>query len=164
MQRLKVISGGQTGVDQAALAAAKAAGLQTGGHMPYGWQTQDGTYENFKEEYGMEECQEPGYSPRTLLNIINSDATLRIARTYSTSGEICTIKHIHAQDKPHLDIHWKPRHPLHPPTPIVEWLNQYEVKTLNVAGNSEKTSPGIYTITYTLLLAVFKQWKQTHEQ
>jgi hypothetical protein len=38
----RVISGGQTGVDQAALRVAKAIGLATGGWAPLGWETEDG--------------------------------------------------------------------------------------------------------------------------
>ena len=38
----KIISGGQTGVDQAALRAAKACGIPTGGWAPKGWRTEDG--------------------------------------------------------------------------------------------------------------------------
>src|SRR5262249_6057013 len=38
----KVISGGQTGVDQVALRAAKACGIPTGGWAPKGWRTEDG--------------------------------------------------------------------------------------------------------------------------
>lgn len=38
----RVISGGQTGADQAALRAARACGIPTGGWAPRGWLTEDG--------------------------------------------------------------------------------------------------------------------------
>lgn len=48
----RVISGGQCGVDVAALRAAKRAGLQTGGTMPRGWRTLDGPRPEYAAEYG----------------------------------------------------------------------------------------------------------------
>jgi len=156
---LKVISGGQTGVDQAALAAAKAAEIQTGGWMPYGWMTLDGIREDFKDLYSMHECQDEGYSPRTDLNVRDSDATIRIAKTFSSPGERCTLIAIHRHNKPYLDIGWKPRQPLPGPDFLVEWLLQFEICTLNVAGNSEKTASGIYRAVYDFLLPVFSLWK-----
>jgi hypothetical protein len=50
---MKIISGGQTGVDRGALKAAKAAGLETGGWMPRGWLSEDGPHPEFAELYGM---------------------------------------------------------------------------------------------------------------
>lgn len=153
-----VISGGQTGVDQAALAAARAAGLATGGWMPYGWQTLEGTREDFRALYNMRECQDVGYGARTQLNVRDADATLRIAKTFSSPGERCTLIALHQQQKPHLDISWKPKVALPNPTIIRDWLKQFNVTILNVAGNSERTAPGVFQPTYDFLLAVFLLW------
>lgn len=165
MTQVKIVSGGQTGVDQAALAAAKAAGLQTGGWMPRGWITLDGIHEDFRDLYGMTECPEPGYPARTALNVRDSDATVRIAKTYGSPGERCTLSAIHAHSKPHLDISWKPKQPLPRPGLLLEWLLEFNVHTLNVAGNSEQTAAGIYTAAYNFLLSVFILWKgNEHER
>lgn len=51
----RVISGGQSGVDQAALRAARAAGIPTGGSMPRGFLTEDGPRPDFAELYGLVE-------------------------------------------------------------------------------------------------------------
>lgn len=157
---IKIVSGGQTGVDQAALAAARAAGFPTGGWMPYGWMTHEGIREDFRDLYGMKECQEPGYPPRTELNVTDSDGTLRIAKSFSTAGERCTLTAIHRHDKPHFDIPWKPKNNyMIGAASVVEWLIQHNIKVLNVAGNCEKNAPGIYSAAYEFLKSVFIIWQ-----
>jgi Circularly permutated YpsA SLOG family len=56
----RVITGGQTGADQAGLRAAKAFGIATGGFMPRGFLTEDGPRPDFSELYGAVECPDPG--------------------------------------------------------------------------------------------------------
>ena len=56
----RVISGGQTGVDQAALRAAKAAGLETGGWMPLGWLTEECPRPEFGELYRHDRVRRAG--------------------------------------------------------------------------------------------------------
>jgi predicted Rossmann-fold nucleotide-binding protein len=66
----KVISGGQTGVDQAGLRAARAVGLATGGSAPRGWETEDGPAP------WLAECEREGYLARTEANVRASDGTM----------------------------------------------------------------------------------------
>lgn len=159
--QLKVISGGQTGVDQAALAAAQATGLTTGGWMPLGWRTLTGARADFHDIYNMTECQDYGYGPRTDLNVGDATATLRFAKTFGSPGERRTLIALQRFNKPHLDIAWKRGALLPPPALVVDWLISYRVTTLNVAGNSEQTAPGIYQAAYDFLLPVFALWKDT---
>lgn len=65
---IKVISGGQTGVDQAALRAARAAGLPTGGWACKGWVTEAGPAP-WLADFGLVECPWPGYPARTRWNV-----------------------------------------------------------------------------------------------
>ena len=58
---MKVISGGQTGADIAALIAARELGLETGGFAPTGWLSENGAQEALLRSFGMIECDEPGY-------------------------------------------------------------------------------------------------------
>jgi len=81
---MKVISGGQTGVDQAGLDAAKFHGIETGGWMPGRWTTLNGPKPGYAEKYGMVEHKSVGYAPRTKQNIFDSDATLIIAGDFSS--------------------------------------------------------------------------------
>jgi len=59
-----IVSGGQTGADQAGLRAAKAAGIETGGWAPHGWTTEKGPAP-WLADYGLAECPIPGYPART---------------------------------------------------------------------------------------------------
>ena len=133
-RKLKVISGGQIGVDIAALRAAKRAGLETGGLMPIGFIAQDGLHPEYRELYGIKEYP-GGYASRTWGNVDASDATLRIAYRWHSPGERCTLNAITAYKKPHLDIN--PANPL-PPFMVAVWIQIFGVEVLNVAGNADR--------------------------
>jgi hypothetical protein len=72
----RIVSGGQTGADQAGWRAAKAAGIPTGGWMPLGFLTEDGPRPEFAGLYGAEECPTADYPARTRRNVIDSSATI----------------------------------------------------------------------------------------
>lgn len=74
--KIIIISGGQTGVDIAALRAAKSCGLQTGGWMPKGWLTEDGPRPEYAGLYNMAECPDVGYPARTRRNVQAADFTI----------------------------------------------------------------------------------------
>lgn len=82
---LKVISGGQSGVDQAALRSARACGLATGGLVPKGWLTEEGPAP-WLSDYGLTEHTSPDYSPRTRANVDDAHATLIIAPREPLTG------------------------------------------------------------------------------
>lgn len=160
----KIISGGQTGADQAALVAAKKFGLETGGWMPKGFRTLEGPCPSMAEEFGMWEHPRSGYEWRTNQNVWKADATIRFARVWSSPGEKCTRNAIRQFQRPYLDIgmpdYFKDfrnldGHPI-PPEKAAEWLLGHEVKCLNVAGNSERTAPGIGHFVYHYLTEVFR--------
>lgn len=139
MSLKKVISGGQTGADRAALIAAKRRGFQTGGYMPRGFMTSEGPNPALAKEFGLLE-HPGGYRERTWANVAMADATLRFAQRWSSPGEICTLNALRHYHKPYRDINladgpgWDE---------IAEWLANSRVTVLNVAGNSERTCPGI---------------------
>ena len=72
----RVITGGQTGADQAAWRAARAAGLATGGWMPGGFRTEDGFHPEFGALYGASEHPSDSWDDRTVANVDDSDGTL----------------------------------------------------------------------------------------
>jgi hypothetical protein len=77
----QVISGGQTGADQAALRAARACGIATGGFAPRGWlvETTDGRRTEsapWLADLGLIECDEAGFKARTRANVHAADATI----------------------------------------------------------------------------------------
>jgi hypothetical protein len=78
---LKVISGGQTGVDRAALDAAIELGLDHGGWCPRGRPAEDGV---IPARYRLTETRESTYPTRTRYNVLDSDGTLIIRPAYGS--------------------------------------------------------------------------------
>jgi len=127
----KVISGGQTGSDQAGLIAAARFGIATGGWMPHGFETNDGPNPELAQTYGMQEHR-GGYKERTGTNVSQSDGTIRIAGTFNSLGEKCTLTWLRRHDRPHIDVD------MHNPQAVqevVDWIVAHEIRVLNVAGN-----------------------------
>ena len=159
----KVISGGQTGADQAALSVAVEFGLPTGGTMPKGFLTHDGPRPLFGEiqaagGYNMVEHRSIGYGPRTFVNAHDADITLRIAATFESAGEKLTAEACARARKPHVDalvticavdrgvveFDVDPTQIDAAAARIVEEARRIgRPVVLNVAGNSEKTAKGI---------------------
>ena len=149
----RVISGGQTGADRAALAAAKAAGVATGGWMPKGFRAQDGPRPEFAELYGVREHASDRYPPRTALNVKESDATLRFATDWDSPGEVLTLQLCERYGRPQVEV--TPGGAISP-ADVAEWLARNNVRVLNVAGNAERTSPGIEAFVTAFMAEVFR--------
>ncbi len=153
-----IISGGQTGVDQAALRAAKTLGIPTGGYAPAGWLTEDGPAP-WLAEYGLTQCDEPGYPPRTRANIQRADATLLLvwgAVGHRSSGSRLALKLALQAGKPITTIDLTR-------SPDVPWALHLlpDVRVLNVAGNRESLRPGLIGSTAeTFLAALFVALKE----
>lgn len=141
----KIISGGQTGVDRAALDAAIECHIAHGGFCPKGRLAEDG---RIAECYQLEETESSAYAERTLKNIRLSDGTLiLLAPNLSgpTDGTVLTYNEVMAQHKPHQLIELA-----HPPaySTLTGWLSENHIQTLNIAGPkaSRGTGSEIYDI------------------
>lgn len=146
----RIISGGQDGVDVAALRAAKSVGLATGGWMPKGFKTQSGCRPEYRELYRMRETASASYTARTFDNAAWPDsATLLLGPDASSPGMRCTMQ---ATVKAGCFSYqcWLPTLPSGDIEPlgrnstlrlidsIVRWLHSadsFGVTTINVAGN-----------------------------
>ena len=136
----KICSGGQTGADLGGLIVAKMFGIETGGWMPKGFMTQHGPKPEWAKKYNLQEHESPKYPPRTFCNIENSDGTIRLAYDLLSAGEKCTLKGIQKYDKPYIDVDMNEPRDIQE---VVDWINENNIETLNVAGNSERTRPGM---------------------
>ena len=135
----KIISGGQTGADQAAWRAARAFHVTTAGGMPAGFLTEDGRRPEFAEQFGATEMPTEGAAARTEQNVQDSDATLWFGET-TTSGAHTTVRACHKFGKPCLPI--DPSASFEP-AQVATWIVAGKVRILNVAGNRESDEPGI---------------------
>jgi hypothetical protein len=79
---MKIISGGQTGVDQGALYGARECGIKTGGTAPRHWITENGSEKELLESFGLIEGEYDTkvYPKRTMKNVDDSDGTICILR------------------------------------------------------------------------------------
>jgi hypothetical protein len=98
---LKVISGGQTGVDRGALDAALALQAECGGWCPEGRLAEDGT---IPKRYPVMELANAGYAERTARNVADSDGTLVISNGVPLGGTGETVDRCIEMRKPHLII------------------------------------------------------------
>ena len=162
MPLVKVISGGQSGADIAGVRAGKKSGHEVGGTMPNGFRTLDGPKPEYAVEYNMKEHSSAAYPPRTYQNAKDSDATLRFAHNFASSGEKCTMKAIVQYKKPHFDVLVKDPNTfsvedIQHPKMVAAWLHEQRIQILNVAGNSEQTCPGIEAWVERFMTAVFAE-------
>lgn len=151
---IRIVSGSQTGADQAGLYAAKECGLETGGWCPKGCPTTNGLNPSLIEKFGLKETESSKYPPRTFANAKDSDGTIRIAQDFDSKGEQLTLLAINQYCKPYLDIHLKK---LLPTKEVAAWILDNDIKILNVAGNSERTCPRIFVTAKAYLVLVFKE-------
>ena len=144
----KIVSGGQTGVDRAALDTALELGLSCGGWCPRGRKAEDGVID---ARYPLTETESADYDERTRCNVRDSDATLILNRAALQSGTALTVYIAQRLGKPYLIIDLDTPLPLET---IAGWLGQHKVRTLNVAGPRESRNPGIYDEAKALLRGV----------
>ena len=134
---MKIVSGGQTGVDRGALDAAIGAGIAHGGWCPRGRLAEDG---RIPDRYELLETDSPDYATRTQQNVVDSDATLILFRGRLSGGSELTRRLAKKHGRPHfvVDMDDAPQ-----TEEIRRWLLAHRVEVLNVAGPRESQHPGI---------------------
>ena len=134
----KIVSGGQTGVDRAALDVARELGLACGGWCPKGRKAEDGT---LPAHYPLIETPSEDYAQRTTWNVRDAEGTLVLTQGEPTGGTLQTIEDAAHLGKPCLIVDLtKPQSV----TSVCAWVTEHRIRVLNVAGPRESKSPGIY--------------------
>jgi hypothetical protein len=151
-----VISGGQSGVDQGALRAAKAVGLVCGGWAAKGWlvETPDGRGEQsapWLADYGLTECDVPGFAARRHRNVRHSDGSLLLGRADS-HGSVGLINDCRKAFKPLFHV----QSGVTRSSEAAAWVIENHIKVLNVAGNRESSDPGIGARSERFLIIMFR--------
>jgi hypothetical protein len=145
----RLVSGGQTGVDRAALDVALELGLPCGGWCPKGRRAEDGP---LPDRYPLQETTSTAYPQRTALNVRDSDGTLVLTRGTPDRGTALTIRLAERYRKPCLilDLAEAPT-----PQTVREWIAAQGIAILNVAGPRASSKPGVHAQTKDFLRAVF---------
>lgn len=146
----RVVSGGQTGVDRAALDVALEKGLPRGGWCPKGRRAEDGALD---PRYPLIETPSEEYFQRTEWNIRDSDGTLVLTRGTPTEGTAFTVEIAQKLRRPCLvlDVAEAPS-----ASDVKAWVASHNVRVLNVAGPRESKCPGIYAQAAEFLRTVLK--------
>lgn len=135
-----IISGGQTGVDRAALDWAMRHGFEHGGWCPKGRRASDGV---IPDCYLLMETASDGYRQRNKMNVLNSDATLILNIGDLDGGTLQTVRFAQTLQKPHIVCQLD--------SPDIQvliaaskgWLQSIQPGRLNIAGPREEKRPGI---------------------
>jgi len=151
---LKIISGGQTGVDRAALDVAMELGIECGGWCPAGRQAEDGP---IAERYPLRETPSADPAQRTEWNVRDSDATLILTSGAGSPGTELALSTARRLRRPVYSFHAGSPEDV---GMFRRWLQVYRVSTLNVAGPRESESPGIYATARRILTALLGGMKE----
>ncbi len=147
LNKIEIISGGQSGVDRAALDFALKYGIKCKGWCPKGRLSEDGV---IPIRYPLKEASTSDYNQRTSLNVQVCDGTLIIIIDKPDLGTTNTIDYVRYFNKPlttinisHLETDYK--------YTLFSWLAIHNIVNLNIAGPRESSSPGIYKAAFTIL-------------
>jgi len=147
----KIISGGQTGADQGALDAAIKLGIPYDGWIPKGRRTENGPLPN---KYQLQEMPTAHYPKRTKKNIMESDGTLIISHGPLTGGSALAKEYADGLERPCLHIDLDTVSIFKTALTVVNWIQNNDIKILNVTGPRASKDPKIHDATMDLLKSV----------
>lgn len=138
---MKIISGGQTGVDRAGLDAALEAGVEVGGWCPAGRMAEDGV---IAERYPVTVLAGAGYPERTKQNVLDSDGTLIIYFGFPSGGTEKTLSFCIQAGKPYLLVDGEELPVERAAAKAAGFVERLGISTLNVAGPRASGEPRAY--------------------
>jgi hypothetical protein len=144
----KIVSGGQTGADRAALDFAIKRKMPHGGWVPKGRLAEDGP---LPKKYKLQEMSTDNYQDRTEQNVIDSDGTVIISHGNLTGGSAYTQEMAKKHHRPCFHVDLNKLDVLPAALEILNWLDEHGIKVLNVAGPRESKDPKIYKLVKDIL-------------
>lgn len=138
MRLRKIVTGGQTGVDRAALDAALEYNVEVSGWCPRGRRAEDGP---IPDRYPLTETPSDAYEQRTVWNVRDSDGTLIITDGVLEGGTALTMTEARRQGRPVLHVRTTDTVPIEM---IRAWGEENDIRVLNVAGPRASEADGIY--------------------
>jgi len=145
---VKIISGGQTGVDRAALDVALKNGIDCGGWCPVGRLDEVGRIPN---RYPLKELEHGGFTERTLQNVKDSDGTVIIYPGTLSGGTEQTVRFCVEQQRPHQLIYAAAISVEDAAKLILDFTRKHEIEILNVAGPRQSEWPDGYDYAFRVL-------------
>lgn len=142
---IRIISGGQTGVDRGALDAALDAEVPCGGSCPKGFLAEDG---QIPERYPLTELDSEDYAERTLRNVLDADGTVLIYQDGPGGGTEHTLFECIQQKRPYLLLDASEVEVGQAARRIQQFVSEQNIEVLNVAGPRASHAPGIRDYTY----------------
>jgi Circularly permutated YpsA SLOG family len=144
----KIISGGQTGADRAALDWAIGRGIPHGGWCPKGRKAEDGTIDH---RYNLVETPSEDYSQRTEWNVRDSDGTVVFSiRRELQGGSLLTVELAEQYDKPVIHLRREDERTNHAET-LLSFIEGGGISVLNVAGPRASEEPSVYSFVLSVL-------------
>lgn len=149
----KIVSGGQTGADRAALDFAIEYGIPHGGWCPRGRLAEDGRID---DRYQLTETASERYEQRTEKNVEDSDATVifSLAKTL-TAGSGLTAGMARKHKKPCLHLSEETMTVAEATVALILFLTEHHVRILNVAGPRASTEPEVGAFVEKVLSTLF---------
>ncbi|HEY9712249.1 MAG TPA: putative molybdenum carrier protein [Chroococcales cyanobacterium] len=147
----RIISGGQTGVDRAALDVAMRFNISHGGWCPQGRLAEDG---KIALKYHLNETPAAEYDQRTEWNVRDADAVLILARGTLIGGTMLTKRIAVKLGRPYMIANPSPSRSGEI-EPVILWLTLENISTLDIAGPRESQESGIYEDSFNFLTALF---------
>ncbi len=150
----RIVSGAQTGADRAALDVALELGIPCGGWIPEGRLDESGV---IPPEYpGLVESDSPRPERRTWLNVRDSDGTLILSHGPLTGGSLQTRSFATELDRPCLHVDLSNSDVSRATAKARRWIDEHQVRVLNVAGPRASKDPSIYERTREVLTAMLR--------
>jgi len=146
--QVKIISGGQTGVDRAALDAALKHGIDCGGWCPGGRLDELG---RIPDRYPVKELEHGGFAERTLQNVKDSGGTVIIFSGKLSGGTEKTLGFCVERKRPHELIDASKISTEDAARLIVDFVCKHKIHILNVAGPRESEWPEGYHYAFRVL-------------
>lgn len=143
--KIKIVSGGQTGVDRAALDVAIHCSLEHGGWCPKGRRAEDGIID---DNYHLQETESADYIERTRQNVEDSDGTLILNTGKLEGGTAMTLRFAEQAGKPVLVCDPLDKGEV---TVAREWIIENNIYLLNIAGPRASKQKTIYADSYDFL-------------
>ena len=150
----KIISGGQTGVDRAALDVAMELGIECGGWCPKGRRAEG---RPIPKRYPLQETSSTAYPERTKRNVGDADATLILTLREPRGGTALTIRLARDLKKPCKRVKLNGAADVEG---VRSWLEKKKINILNVAGPRESDNPGIHSMACDFLRQLFDKHQE----